>query len=225
VQKSCVSSALTQQIAQAGFAFERTFINLRIMARTTGSHSDITGPRVRAAALRLFAQGGYAPVSMRAIAADVGVQAGALYNYTPDKQTLLFELMRGHMTDLLAKMPVANGASPCDQLEGFVSFHIRFHADRPDAVFIAYMELRNLTPDNFTSIEALRREYEDHLQGILTAGVTSGDFAVTDTKIVTLAIIAMLTGVNTWFRAEGRLSLDQVVTQYWDMVRRAVGTP
>ena len=42
------------------------------MARTTGSHSDITGPRVRAAALRLFARGGYAAVSMRAIAAEVG---------------------------------------------------------------------------------------------------------------------------------------------------------
>ena len=63
------------------------------MARTTGSHSDITGPRVRAAALRLFAAGGYAAVSMRAIAAEVGVQAGALYNYTPDKQSLLFDLM------------------------------------------------------------------------------------------------------------------------------------
>ena len=46
---------------------------------------------------------------------------------------------------------------------------------------------------------------------------------MTDTKIMTLAIIAMLTGVNTWFRQGGRLSLDQVVAQYWDMVRKAVG--
>ena len=63
------------------------------MARTQGSHSDITGPRVRDAALRLFARHGYASVSMRQIANDVGVQAGALYNYTPDKQTQLFDLM------------------------------------------------------------------------------------------------------------------------------------
>ena len=41
--------------------------------------------------------------------------------------------------------------------------------------------------------------------------------------IVALAIIAMLTGVNTWFREGGRLSLDEVVAQYWDMVRNAVG--
>jgi AcrR family transcriptional regulator len=193
------------------------------MARTTGSHSDITGPRVRAAALRLFAQGGYAAVSMRAIAAEVGVQAGALYNYTPDKQSLLFDLMRSHMEDLLSHVAQQDARSPKAQLQEFVAFHIRFHADRPDAVFIAYMELRNLSAQNFATIEALRRQYEDTLEAILKAGVASGDFIVKDTKIVTLAIIAMLTGVNTWFRAAGRLSLDEVVAQYWDMVRRSVG--
>ncbi|WP_411974830.1 TetR/AcrR family transcriptional regulator [Sulfitobacter faviae] len=192
------------------------------MARTTGSHSDITGPRVRAAALRLFARGGYAAVSMRAIAAEVGVQAGALYNYTPDKQSLLFDLMQAHMTDLLAETPHDPNRPAMQQLRDFVAFHIRFHADRPDEVFIAYMELRNLTEENFAVIERLRRDYEDRLEAILRAGVASGDFAVADTKIVTLAIIAMLTGVNTWYRAGGRLSLDEVVAQYWDMVRKAV---
>ncbi|MEM1007061.1 MAG: TetR/AcrR family transcriptional regulator, partial [Pseudomonadota bacterium] len=43
-----------------------------------------------------------------------------------------------------------------------------------------------------------------------------------DTKIATLAVIAMLNGVMTWYRSGGRLSLDQVEQTYWDMVRRAV---
>ena len=193
------------------------------MARTAGSHSDITGPRVAEAALRLFARHGYAAVSMRQIAAEVGVQAGALYNYTPDKQSLLFDLMRGHMDDLLAAragLPVPDG--PLAQLEGFTRFHIRFHLERPDAVFVSYMELRNLSPENFTVIETLRRRYEDELEGILRAGVAAGLFRLADTKIATLAVIAMLTGVTTWYRAQGRLSVAQVETIYWDMVRKAV---
>lgn len=195
------------------------------MARTAGSHSDITGPRVRAAALRLFARDGYAAVSMRAIAGEVGVQAGALYNYTPDKQSLLFDLMRGHMIDLLAEMPKETAAAALARLRAFVEFHIGFHADRPDEVFIAYMELRNLTSENFAQIEILRREYEDQLETILKEGVADGVFEVADTKIATLAVIAMLTGVNTWFRTGGRLSLAEVSAQYWDMVRKAVGAP
>ena len=55
------------------------------MARKTGSHSEITGPRIKQAALALFARHGFAAVTMRQIAATVGVQAGAIYNYTPDK--------------------------------------------------------------------------------------------------------------------------------------------
>jgi len=189
------------------------------MARTTGSHSEITGPRVRAAALRLFARHGFAAVSMRQIAMEVGVQVGALYNYTPDKQTLLFELMSDHMIDLLDGAASLPRGAPLADLEHFVRFHIAFHHDRPDSVFIAYMELRNLEPDNFAKIEALRGQYEAILESILQAG----RFDVADRKITTLAIIALLTGVSTWFRTGGRLTLSAVQAQYWEMVQRMVG--
>ena len=194
------------------------------MARTTGSHSDITGPRIRDAALRLFARHGFAAVSMRQIAAEVGVQAGALYNYTPDKQSLLYSLMSDHMDELMAARPALTGPV-LDRLETFVRFHIRHHLERPDAVFIAYMELRNLTPENFAAVEDKRRAYEDLLEGILRDGVASGDLQVPDPKIATLAVIAMLNGVGTWYRAGGRLSLEEVEGIYWDMVRRAVSAP
>ena len=160
---------------------------------------------------------------MRQIAGEVGVQASALYNYTPDKQSLLFSLLKGHMDDLLsARSDQETPSSAVDQLEQFTKFHIRFHLERPDAVFISYMELRNLSPENFAAIEELRRRYEAELENILIAGRQTGDFVVSDTKIATLAIIAMLTGVNTWYRSGGRLSLDEVETIYWNMVRKSV---
>jgi AcrR family transcriptional regulator len=194
------------------------------MARKTGSHSDITGPLVRQAAQMLFARHGYAAVSMRQIAAEVGVQAGALYLYTPDKQTLLFNLMRTHLEELLAAWAAEpKGETPQERLEVFSRFHIRFHLDRPDEVFIAYMELRNLEPDNFAVIERLRHDYESELESILKDGSETEDFRVPDIKLATLAIIAMLTGVNTWYREGGRLSRDRVERIYCNMVRRAAG--
>ena len=193
------------------------------MARKQGSHSDITGPKVRDAALRLIAQHGYAAVSMRQIAAEVGIQAGALYNYTPDKQTLLFDLMQGHMTDLLSALNAAAlQGDALVQLECFTRFHIQFHLPRPDQVFVSYMELRNLSDDNFAAVEALRRQYEDALESILCAGEAEGVFAVPDTRITTMALIAMLTGISNWYRAGGRLETETIEGIYWDMVRRAV---
>ncbi|MCC5992506.1 MAG: TetR family transcriptional regulator [Rhodobacteraceae bacterium] len=194
------------------------------MARKKNSSGEITGPRVRAAALRLFARYGYAAVSMRQIAAEVGVQASALYRYTPDKQSLLFDLMQAHLAELLDSYAALPGTDdPVAALEQFTRFHIRFHTARSDAVFIAYMELRNLEPANFARIEAMRRQYEAHLQAILERGQAAGVFAVPDAKLATYALIAMLTGVNTWYREGGRLSLARVEDIYWNMVRQAVG--
>ncbi|WP_050527640.1 TetR/AcrR family transcriptional regulator [Pseudorhodobacter aquimaris] len=193
------------------------------MARKIGSSSEITGPRIRDAALRLFARHGFASVSMRQIAAEVGVQAGALYLYTADKQALLFDLMQDHMTDLLCALQALPQCSdPAAQLDQFARFHIGYHLDRPDAVFIAYMELRSLSADNFAAIESLRRRYEDHLQGILIEGAAKGRFIFGDAKMTTLALIAMLTGVTNWYREGGRLSRADVQTLYADMALRAV---
>ena len=193
------------------------------MARKQGSHSDITGPKVRAAALRLIARHGYAAVSMRQIAAEVGIQAGALYNYTPDKQTLLFDLMHGHMVDLLGAVEAADfDGTALAQLEAFTRFHIQFHLPRADQVFVSYMELRNLSDENFATVEAKRREYENALERILRAGEVEGTFHIPDPRITTMAIIAMLTGISNWYQAGGRLETDKIEAIYWDMVRRSV---
>ena len=193
------------------------------MARTAGSRAEITGPRIEQAALSLFARYGYAAVSMRQIATEVGVQAGALYNYIPDKQTLLVDLMSSHLEGLLASFEDDASLSPPERLKAFVDFHIQYHHDRRDAVFIAYMELRNLTAENFKRIEALRQRSESRLEKILKAGAAQSGSRIIDEKVTTRAIIAMLTGVTTWFKEDGRLSLQEVQDQYWALVRQAVG--
>ena len=195
------------------------------MARKQGSHSDITGPKVREAALKLIAQHGYAAVSMRQIAAGVGVQAGALYNYTADKQSLLFDIVLDHMDDLVESLKdVDLSGPPWSALEAFIRFHILFHVPRVEQVFISYMELRNLDPDNFAVIEGRRRDYEQILAGILKAGKESGDFMITDPRITSIALIGMLTAIPQWYREGGRLPLSEIEEIYWGIVRRSVTT-
>lgn len=195
------------------------------MARKTGSDGKKTARELRLAATKLFAQYGFAAVSMRQIAAEVGVQAGALYLYTPDKQTLLFQIMDRHMDDLLEAWQTEAAKVEGDamaQIEQFVRFHIRFHVNRGDEIFIAYMELRNLSPENFVLIEQKRRAYEELLGQILEEGNSTGRFSLCDTKLSSYAIIAMLTGVSTWYKGGGRLSMDKIEEIYLCMVRGLV---
>ena len=193
------------------------------MPRTIGSYSQNTRALVRQSAERLFARHGYAAVSMRQLASDVGVQVGTIYNYTKDKQALLFAIMSEHMTELLqAWSREGQSTAPIDQLSQFLNFHLDYHLARRNAVFIAYMELRNLDAANFAEIETLRRQYEDALEQILIAGINAKAFDIADTRITTLAIIGMLTEVVTWYRPDGRLKLDEVKSRYREMVLRMV---
>lgn len=195
------------------------------MARTSGSIGTETAERIRSAAEQLFAARGFAAVSMREIAGEVGVQAAALYNHFSNKQALLESLLVTHMEELIAAWEAEACAEegPERALERFARFHIRYHVSRSDAVFISYMELRNLEPENFRRVENLRKTYEAFVVGILEKGLTCGEFTLVDSRISAMAIIAMLTGVNTWYRSQGRLSLAEIEEIYTSMVLRSAG--
>ena len=194
------------------------------MARTVGSVGTETAKRVLKEALTLFAHHGYAAVSMRQIAGACNLQVGALYNHFPTKQSILQGLMETHMEELLSafgQFPLPD--DPAKKLEAFARFHIRYHIDRPEEVFIAYMELRNLEPGPYARVMKLRQTYERHLRGILRAGVASGLFKIDDVPVTAMAIISMMTGVNTWFRYGGRLSVDEIEQIYVNMILSVVG--
>ena len=100
--------------------------------------------------------------------------------------------------------------------------NVHLGLNEPREALRLFMKLRNLTPENFATVETLRHRYEDRLTAILSAGQTAGIFRIAEPRIATMAIIAMLTGVNTWFRQTGRLSLDEIEDIYWGMTRRLV---
>ena len=196
------------------------------MGRIVGVSGKDTAERARRAALSLFARHGYAAVSMRDIAGEVGVGAGALYNHFATKQDLLCELMEAHLKDLLAAWRAspeqAPDVDPRAALEAFCRFHMRFHRDKTDEVFVAYMELRSLDQPNFHRIERMRGAYETALEEIIARGAAAGAFHAPEPKITAMAVIAMLTGVTNWYRQGGRLSPQAVEDLYVDMALRTL---
>ena len=72
------------------------------MARTIGSYGPKTLEAIRKAGLRLIFEHGYEAMSLRQLAAEVGIQAGSLYNHIATKQELLFVLIRTTSTSCCA---------------------------------------------------------------------------------------------------------------------------
>jgi AcrR family transcriptional regulator len=194
------------------------------MARTIGSSGPKTLAAIRQAGLDLIYRHGYEAVSLRRLAAEVGLREGSLYNHIASKQDLLFSLVDDHMDRLLAAMNEAmegiTGAETC--LRAFVTFHLRYHMQRQAEVFVINSELRSLDETGLKIIVAKRDAYEEALVEILSLGHDEGFFGCTDCRIAAKAIIAMLTGVCTWFRPEGRLTVEQIVPLYIRLVMDGV---
>ena len=194
------------------------------MARTAGSKGPKTLEAIQAEGLRLIYERGYAATSLRDLAAAVGIQPGSLYNHISTKQDLLFGLVRSHMEELLARLDdllAATAGSPA-KLRAFIEFHLTYNIKRTKEVFIAYSELRSLEPANYAVVVELRKAYESRLIAILDQGVAEAVFSVADTPVAAYGILALLTGITTWFKPGGRLDTEQLLRLYTDMVFRSV---
>jgi len=195
------------------------------MARTTGSTGAKTKETIRRAAIKRIYQHGFEAMKLRDLADDVGIQAGSLYNYIKYKEDFLYLLLKEVLDELLEGLPqeLDGAKTPLEALDRFIAFHLRWHTARREEVFIGNMELRSLSGPHHAEIVGLRETYEKKPRDILDWGNKEKIWRVADTKVATYAIIAMLTGVCNWYRPRGRLSQEQIIEIYRELVLRGVG--
>lgn len=196
----------------------------RAMSRRKGSIGAETSDAIFAAGIRLMAEHGFEAMSLRQLGAEVGVQASSLYNHIPSKQALLYSIMRRYMDALLTSVSneLTRNDDPIDELRRFVDFHVRYHITRYEALIIINQELKSLESETRQEIINLRDNYEKVLANILRRGVIKGSFKIEDVRITTFAIISMLTGIAAWWRPDGRLSVDALVSIHQALVLGAV---
>ena len=210
------------------------------MSRTTGSDGARTEELIRKTAIALIAKHGFEAMTLRQLAEQVGIQPGSVYRYFPSKGKLLAQLQIEHLEYLLARWAdeIKNlDDSALVRLKAFVDFHIRSHTLRRQEVFVANMELRSLEPDDYKLVVGLRRRYEKVLQSILQDGVAQGLFRIggsnraqsktatlpTEILVTSYAVLAMLTGVGTWFNESGRMAKQDLINFYTQMVFQSLG--
>ena len=176
--------------------------------------------KVLAAAVHLFAEYGYHAATMRDIARMAGIQAASIYYHYANKQALLVEIMDTHMQRLNANLEriVARQDIVQQRLYEAVANHIRLHTTYKSEFFIIDTEIRALEGENRGYILALRDRYEALLQRLLSEGMEQGILRQIDIKVSSYAIIAMCTEVARWFRPGGRLSVQEVIDIYSQMI-------
>lgn len=194
------------------------------VTRVAATRGPTTSQAINNAGLELIFQHGYEAMSLRDLSKMVGIQPSSLYNHIQSKQALLFNLMHTHQNAVLeaCRKSLQDIVGPRARLRGFAEFHVNYHIERKREVYVGNSELRSLEPANYQVIAKGRRAYELILTGILEEGRDTGEFRQIDMHIASRALLAMLTGVCTWFSPDGPLTAESITQQYAEMCVSAV---
>ena len=130
--------------------------------------SDRRSALIREAS-RLFAERGFAGVTLEDIGAAVGVSGPAVYRHFASKQALLAAILVGVSERLRSggRAVADRAAAPAGTLEDLIRFHVAFALDDADVIRVQDRDLESLADADRHRVRRLQREYVEVWVGVL----------------------------------------------------------
>jgi AcrR family transcriptional regulator len=160
--------------------------------KRTAAKREKTREAIVAGALDLVASGGYAAVSMAAVASRAGIAVGSVYNYFPSKADLFAEVFRrasGHeLATTRASAAEAGSAREC-LVATIATFTRRSLRGRR----LAWALLAEPV-DQLVEVErlAFRRAYRDLFAKIVEDGIAAGELPDQDVELTAAALVGAI---------------------------------
>lgn len=145
------------------------------------------------AAARLYAERGYEAVSMRDVAAAVGVTPANLYYHFKDKEALIREVLAvvfGRVGDAAETVLTETGGGAETRLRGFVAWFVRLLYDDP---IFARLLIRELLDGNPERTEYLARRVFDR-PFVLLGGIVATLRRAEDPVLPAVSVAAAILG-------------------------------
>jgi AcrR family transcriptional regulator len=183
--------------------------------------------RVFEAAIVLFGERGYHAVSVRDIAAVLGLKPMALYTHAASKQDLLFEIVtigfRTHREALAAALLEA-GSDPVDQLRALCGEHVRVHLRYAALARVTNRETVQLDARFDAELAHLRAGSVRSFQEVVARGQRLGVFVHDHPLLLVQAIGGMGVRAPEWWTPESGVEAEEVVTTFTDFAVRILTT-
>ena len=191
------------------------------------SAPDVTRERIDEVALALLLERGYEGTPLRLIAEAADVTTPALYWHFSSKG----ELCASAVVKEYERFSEAVGRAlqpgpPDEQLRAYVRAFVNYQLQRRRAEMgMGFDDLAASLPVEYrVRITAIQRPLHDRLREILAEGVRQNLFSCSDPTVAAFAITTMCNYVFTWYKAGGRLSIDEVAEAYAQMAIRLAGS-
>jgi len=162
----------------------------------------------------LFWRKGYISTSMRDIAAAYGCKPANIYNFFPNKEEILFEVLLEEMEQIIAPikhLEEDDGTTPEEQLRLVIVSHLKLTLSyRRSAKLLFDVALDNLSRAKRKKIVDLRDTYDLIIRKILRRGMDAGCFREVDEKIAGFMLASMITRTRIWYHPKKGVSVEEL---------------
>ncbi len=178
------------------------------MGRPRSTDYEVKRRRILEVAAPLFARHGYDRTSLAMIGAAAGVAKSLVYHYYRDKDAVLGDLLRRHLTELLTAVEAAAAADerPADRRLADMAIALLEHyrdADAEHEVQIAHLKL--LPEPVREELWALERRLVALFTDALLDSVPGLAGDRRHLKPLVMSLFGMLNWAFLWFREDGPL--------------------
>jgi AcrR family transcriptional regulator len=165
-------------------------------------------------ARRLFWEKGYNATSMRDIAKAYGCKPANIYNFFPNKEDILYQVLLEEMEqiiDPIKHLEEEDGADPIEQLRLVIESHLKVTLSyRRSAKLLFDVALGSLSVARRKKIIDLRDTYDRIIRKVICRGVDAGYYPETDEKLAGFMIASMITRTRLWFHPKKGVSVSEL---------------
>jgi AcrR family transcriptional regulator len=173
---------------------------------------------------QVFAQQGYHATGIVELCEVNGLGKGAFYHYIGSKEELLAAIHDRVMDEVMlgADRVATSAGSPSEQLALLGDELLGVIHRYPDHVWVFLHEFPALTEERAETFRVRRREYERRVEGVLQAGIDSGEFREVDPRLTAMAWLGMHNYTYLWLKVDGRLTARDVAKPFADIFLRGI---
>ena len=175
-------------------------------------------------AAEVMCRKGYEATSMNDIANAVGLTKAGLYHYIEGKEDLLFQIMSYgmEMIDQDVMVPAKLVPDATERLQTIISRHAKRVIDVGGAVSILLDEMYALTPAHRRVIKGRKRAYFELIRETLEQLSAESKLRDLSPTVATFCLFGMLSWVARWYRKDGKLSAEQVLSDLLEAALNSV---
>ncbi|RNC87665.1 MAG: TetR/AcrR family transcriptional regulator [Winogradskyella sp.] len=162
-------------------------------------------------AAKLFKDKGYSAVTMRDLAAEMGIKAASLYNHITSKQTILQEIIIAIAEEFTQGMNeiIRNDANTIERLKQIIGLHVRIAIDNADGLAALNSDWMHLENKLDYYLE-LRQNYESNFLSVINKGIDNNEIKQINPDVLMFSMLSTLRSLYLWIPKKGAINQEEL---------------